>query len=228
MALQKDNALNDIQNDLQKLANLVLQQLDLMEQLLKSGETIIPDDVLKKIEQNEKVIDKKEVKLSNKIVDSIVLYHPIASDLRRLIASYRIILNLERISDLVTDVTKYYSKIKDPNAFLKLQDLLLNMTAESNQMVRKSILSFINDDKEFAMWTIKNEVVFDEFNHKLLKKIFSKIDASEYNKHMLMSIINIKEMMSSIERIADHSTNIAEAAIYSIEGKDIRHHKLVE
>ena len=60
MALQKDNALNDIQNDLQKLANLVLEQLDLMEQLLKSGETIIPEDLLKKIEQNEKIIDKKD------------------------------------------------------------------------------------------------------------------------------------------------------------------------
>lgn len=228
MALQKDNALNDIKTELETLANLVLEQLDLMEHLLKSGESIVPVDVLKKIEQNEKKIDKREVKLSNKIVDTIVLYHPVASDLRRIIASYRIILNLERISDLVTDITKFYSKIKDPSAFLRLQDLLLNMTSESNQMVRKAILSFINDDKEFAMWTIKNEVVFDEFNHKLLKKIFAKIDASEYNKHMLMSIITIKEMMSSIERIAAHSTNIAEAAIYSIEGKDIRHHKLEE
>lgn len=228
MSLKKDNALNDIQIELETLANLVLEQLNLMEHIIKSKDPIIPDEVLKKIEQNEKTIDKREVKLSNKIVNSIVLYHPVASDLRRIIASYRIILNLERISDLVINVTGFYSKIKTPSAYLRLQDLIISMTTESIQMVRKALLSFINDDIEFAIWTIKNELVFDEFNHKLLKKIFAKIDASEYDKHMLMSIITIKEMMSSIERIADHSTNIAEAAIYSIEGKDIRHHKLEE
>jgi len=210
------------------LANLVLEQLDLMEHIINSGEPVIPDNILKKIEQNEKGIDKREVKLSNKIVNTIVLYQPVASDLRRIIASYRIILNLERISDLVINVTNFYAKIKTPEVYLKLQDLVVNMTTESIKMVRKSLLSFLNDDKEFAGWTIKNEVVFDEFNHKLLKKIFAKIDATEYDKHMLMSIITIKEMMSSIERIADHSTNIAEAAIYSIEGKDIRHLKFEE
>ena len=228
MTLKKDNAIIDIQTDLETLANLVLEQLDLMEHIINSGEPVIPDNILKKIEQNEKGIDKREVKLSNKIVNTIVLYQPVASDLRRIIASYRIILNLERISDLVINVTNFYAKIKTPEVYLKLQDLVVNMTTESIKMVRKSLLSFLNDDKEFAGWTIKNEVVFDEFNHKLLKKIFAKIDATEYDKHMLMSIITIKEMMSSIERIADHSTNIAEAAIYSIEGKDIRHLKFEE
>ncbi len=82
------------------------------------------------------------------------------------------------------------------------------------------------DDREFAIWTIKNDVVFDEINHKLLKKILAKTETAESNKHLLMSIVTIKEMMSNIERIADHATNIAEAAIYSIEGKDIRHHKI--
>lgn len=226
MTLQKDNAILNIQTDLETMANLVLEQLDIMEQIIKSGEIIVPEDLLQKLKQNEKEIDKKEVKLSNKIVNTIVLYQPVASDLRRIIAIYRITLNLERISDLVINITNFITKIKTPEAFKKLQDLIVNMTAESIKMVRKSLLSFINYDKEFAVWTIKNEVVFEEFNHKLMKKIFAKVDPAEYDKHMFMSIITIKEMMSSIERIADHSTNIAEAAIYSIDGKDIRHLKL--
>ncbi len=228
MTLQKDNAILNIQSDLETMANLVLEQLDLLEKIIRSTEIIVPDDIVDRIRKNEKSIDKKEVKLSNKIVNTIVLHQPVASDLRRIIAIYRITLNLERISDLVINITEHITKIKTPDAFFKLQDLIQSMATESIKMVRKSLLSFMNFDKEFALWTIRNEVVFEDFNHKLMNKIFAKVDPAEFDKHMLMSIITIKEMMSSIERIADHSTNIAEAAIYSIEGKDIRHHKIEE
>lgn len=228
MTLIKDNALKAINSDFETLANLVVEQLDLLVQIINSEEIFVADDILKKIEQNEKEIDKREVKLSNKIVNTIVLYHPVASDLRRVIACYRIILNLERISDLVVNITKFFKKIKKPDIYLKLHDLLSSMTEMSAKMVQKAVLSYVNDDIEFAHWTIKNDEIFEEYNHKLLKKLFAKIDTAEYDKQMITSIINIKEMMSSIERIADHSTNIAEAAIYSIEGKDIRHHKLIE
>lgn len=226
MTIKKDDAINHIQADFEELANLVLEQLDLMEQVVISGEISVPDDVLKKILQNEKDIDKREVKLSDKIVNAIVLYKPVASDLRWIMACYRIILSLERIGDIVLNVTNFIKKIKTPEVYDRLKEVLSTMTIQSIKMVRKSLLSYLNDDREFAIWTIKNDVVFDEINHKLLKKILAKTETAESNKHLLMSIVTIKEMMSNIERIADHATNIAEAAIYSIEGKDIRHHKI--
>jgi phosphate transport system protein len=40
---------------------------------------------------------------------------------------------------------------------------------------------------------------------------------------MVMSYIELRDMISNIERIADHATNIAEASIYSLQGTDIRH-----
>jgi phosphate transport system protein len=228
MTIKKDDAINSIHADFENFANLVLEQLDEMEHFITSGEIIVPDQVRKKILQREDEIDKREVKLSDKIVNTIVLYQPMASELRRIIACYRILISMERIGDIVVNITNFIRKIKTPEVYEKLQEVISNMTIQSIKMVRKSLLSYLNDDKEFAIWTIKNDVVFDEINHKMLKKIISKTDTAESNKHLLMSIITIKEMMSNIERIADHATNIAEAAIYSIEGKDIRHHKLEE
>ncbi len=226
MTIKKDDAINHIHADFEELANLVLEQLDLMEQVIISGEIEVPDEDLRRIQTNEKDIDKREVKLSDKIVNAIVLYKPVASDLRWIMACYRIILSLERIGDIVVNITDFVKKIKTPEVYEKLREVLSNMTIQSIKMVRKSLLAYLNDDREFAVWTIKNDVVFDEINHKLLKKIIAKTDTAESNKHLLMSIVTIKEMMSNIERIADHATNIAEAAIYSIEGKDVRHHKL--
>lgn len=224
MTIKKDDAINHIQEDFEAMANLVLEQLDLLEQIIISGEIEVPEELMKKITRNEKDIDKREVKLSEKIVNAIVLYKPVASDLRWIMACYRIILSLERIGDIVLNVTNFVDKIKTPEIYERLREVLSNMTIQSIKMVRKSLLSYLNDDREFAVWTIKNDVVFEEINHKLLKKILAKTETAESNKHLLMSIVTIKEMMSNIERIADHATNIAEAAIYSIEGKDIRHH----
>lgn len=226
MTIKKDEAINQVQAEFESMANLVLEQLDEMEQIITSGEIIVPDDVLKKILETEQNIDKKEVRISDKIVNTIVLYQPVASELRWLFACYRILTGLERIGDIVVNITHFIKKIKSPKVYDKLNEILTSMTILSIKMVRKSLLAYLNDDKEFAIWTIKNDVVFDEINHKLMKKILAKTNTAESNKHLLMSIVTIKEMMSNIERIADHATNIAEAAIYSIEGKDIRHHKI--
>ena len=90
------------------------------------------------------------------------------------------------------------------------------------------MLSFINKDMELAIWTIKNEAVVDELNRKMLKKAISKAKKVEEKKNVLISFINIKEMVSNIERISDHAANIAEASIYAFEGKDIRHHRKIK
>jgi phosphate transport system protein len=90
-------------------------------------------------------------------------------------------------------------------------------------MVEKALLSFINNDNEYAVWTIKNDVVVDEMNNKLLINSISKAKVSDKTKEMLLSYVDLKDIITNLERIADHATNIAEASIYSIQGTDIRH-----
>lgn len=226
MTIKKDESILEILADFEKLANVVLEQLDYMEHFVTSGELVISGEVMSSLVKNENDIDKLEVKLSDKIVNTIVLQKPVATDLRRIIACYRILINLERIGDLVMNITEFLKKIKTPELYRSFHEVLSNTAILSSKMVRKSLLAYINDDRELAIWTIKNDTIMDEINHKMLKKLVAKADTEEKNKHLLMSMITIKEMMSNLERIGDYATNIAEAAIYSIEGKDIRHHKI--
>ena len=228
MSIKKDDAIQEILVEFEKLTNTVFEQVDYMEHFVTSRELKIPDEALSFIKKNEKEIDKMEVKLSDKIVNVIVLHKPVASDLRRIFACYRILLNLERIGDLVINITEFLQKIKTPEIYYSFHEVLTNTAVLSAKMVRKAVLSFTNDDRELAIWTIKNDTIMDEINNKMLKKLVNKADSAEKNKHLLTSIITIKEMMSNLERIGDYATNIAEAAIYSIDGKDIRHHKLEE
>jgi phosphate transport system protein len=66
----------------------------------------------------------------------------------------------------------------------------------------------------------------DEMNHKLIKKAITKSKISEETQQLLFTFINLNSIISNIERIADHATNIAESSIYALEGTDVRHVKL--
>lgn len=225
MTIKKDDALQIIRTDFEKLANIVLQQLDNMESIVNSSDLKVSEEIDNVIRENEKEIDKSEVKISDKIINTIVLHHPFASELRWLMSCYRILINLERIGDRVINITNFLKKIKDPELYYSFSEVLSSTSILSTKMVRKSLLAFTNNDRELAVWTIRNDDVMDEINNKLLKKLVKKADKEpvEKSKKMIISAITIKEMMSNIERIGDYATNIAEAAIYSIEGKDVRH-----
>lgn len=228
MTVRKDEAINSIMSDFEAFANLVLHQLDLLENFVSGGESKFPEALSKELNDNEKKLDKLEMKISDKIINTITLFQPVASEIRKLFACYRIIISLERIGDMVMNVHDFIDKIKTPKVYLELSEVVSSMVAQSANMVNKALLAYTTDDRDYAIWTIKNDSEVDDLNRKMLKKAIKRSTNSEEDKELLTSFINMNGMLTSIERIADQATNIAEAAIYSIEGKDIRHSKKLD
>jgi len=225
MTHRKEEAILRIMSDFEGLANLVLHQLDLLDHHISSGELKVPEKLMDEVMENEKRLDAFEVKLSERIVNTIVLYQPVASEIRKIIASYRMVISLERIGDLAVGAFRFMDNIKSKEVYEELSDVIGNMLSLSISMVKNSLISFISQDKELAIWTIKNDAVATEMNQKMLQNAIKKGKLLEGRKSVLLSFISIKEMVSGIERIADHAANIAEAAIYSFEGKEVRHQR---
>ena len=223
MSIKKESAIQDIISHFETYANLILNQLTILEKVISSGSLTISEEVMNELNINEDRSDHFEIKLSEKIVNTIVLQKPVASDLRKLMACYQIVINLERIGDLVINIVRFIPRIKDAESYNRMSEVIYNMLLVSVQMVQKSILSFINGDKDFAIWTIRNDEVVDEMNHKLIKKAITKSKLPDETQQLLFSFIHINSIISNIERIADHATNVAEASIYAIEGTDVRH-----
>lgn len=223
----KNNAIEDIQVSFKKFANLILRQLEMLDNIMKLKEPKISDMQLSQFKENEKAFDQFEIEISEKFINSIVLYKPVAKDLRQIMAIYRMSLNLERIGDLVMNIVKTISKMESSKIYANMSDVIYNMLVSSINMVEKSLLSFSNNDKEFAIWTIKNDSTIDVMNRKLLSNnIASSSELSEETKKTLLGFMNLRNIITNIERIADHATNIAEASIYSQDGTDVRHKKI--
>jgi Phosphate uptake regulator len=223
MTNKKEEAIIDCVKSFEEMADLVLIQLTLLEKYMSLNDKGEMKNVLTRIVDNENKIDEFEVIISDKFINSIILFQPVASDIRKLNSIYRISINLERIGDLVMNIIHSIEAIKETTEYEAMQNVLMNMLVSGVTMVEKSLLSFLNNDDSYAEWTIKNDEIVDEMNRKLLINSISRAKVSEKTKEMLLSYIDLKNIITNMERIADHATNIAEASIYSMQGTDIRH-----
>jgi phosphate transport system protein len=223
MKTKREESIEDIIATFQEMADIILGQLKLLEKIMAVSDEGERDKIKARIDENEIRIDKFEVIISEKFINSLVLYQPVASDIRKIIAIYRMTINLERIGDRVINILNSIENIKDSVEYSAMNDVLNLMLLSGITMVEKSLLSFINNDNEYAIWTIKNDEIVDEMNRKLLLNSISKSKISGKTKEMLLSYMDLKNIITNLERIADHATNIAEASIYSIQGTDIRH-----
>jgi phosphate transport system protein len=223
MKTKREESILDIIATFEEMADLILIQLTLLEKYMAGTETEELDKIRTGIMENENKIDKFEVLISDKFINSIVLYQPVASDIRKIIAIYRMTINLERIGDRVMNILHALENTKESEEYRAMADVISVMLVSGVSMVEKALLSFINNDNEYAIWTIKNDEIVDDMNHKLLINSISKAKVNAKTKEMLSSYIDLKDIITNLERIADHATNIAEASIYSIQGTDIRH-----
>lgn len=219
----KDTAINKIAAEFEILSNLVLSQLDKMVYAFENYDEKNNDFVNSKLIKNEIKIDKFEVKLDDLIIQTIVLYKPMASDIRQLFAIYHMLTDMERIGDLVIKVAHGAQDINDKSLLLKSMPMLTKLMKLATKMVNRALISFLNHDKEEALWVINKDNSVDELNQKMLKKSMSDIISNEDLTSLVETLLELRSIISSIERIGDHATNIAEAAIYFIDGKIIRH-----
>ena len=87
-----------------------MRQLDLLENFVSTSEIKFPKKITAELRSNEQKLDKMEVKISDKIVNTIALYQPMASDIRKIFACYRIVISLERIGDMVINIDDHRNR----------------------------------------------------------------------------------------------------------------------
>ena len=223
MNTKREESIQDIEKSFEQMSNLVLGQLKLLEKFMTDPANCNFAVLVKEVKKNEIEIDKFEVTISEQIISSIVLFQPVASDIRKIMAIYRIVINLERVGDSVMNIIYSLEMIRNSPEFREMIEVLTNMLLTGISMVEKSLLSFVNRDSEYAVWTIKNDEIVDEMNRKLLVTSIKRAKLRGKTKAMLLSYVDLKYIITNLERVADHATNIAEASIYSLQGTDIRH-----
>jgi phosphate transport system protein len=228
MSIKKDKKFEKLTTDFGKMQSLLFQQFAILEEVVNNGLDEIEKGLVDTFKKNEMKIDQFEIKMSDNIIQTIGLQHPMASELRLLVSYFRIIGYAERIGDQLNNIMRFFHKMDPPTIHNDHKDSVLNMLSMSEKMVKKALISFEDGDREYAIWTIKNDEIVDEMQSTILRRMVRKNSPKGSDPTEIFNLLNFNSILGNIERVADHATNIAEAAIYYQQGIDLRHQELPE
>ena len=176
----------------------------------KLAQKIIDDDIN---------IDHTEVEIEEDCLKVLALHQPVAIDLRFIVAVLKINNDLERIGDLAVNVAER-AVFLATQPKIDISSDLLNMAHNAQSMLKKSIDALINHDAQLAHKVCVSDDIVDRMNRQMYLKVQ---EAILKNPEQITPLIHLLSASRHLERIADHTTNIAEDVIYMIEGQIVRH-----
>ena len=164
-------------------------------------------------------LDRLEIKIDDEAVRYMNLRAPVASDLRLVIVGMKASHDLERVGDEATSIAKRAIKLSAEPPLKPYIDLP-RMATMALEMLRDALDCFLQVDEAKAVAVCKRDAEVDDLNRQLYRELTSyMIEKPE----TISRAIELMFISKSIERIADHATNIAEEMIYLSHGKDVRH-----
>jgi phosphate transport system protein len=209
----------------QELATLkqrVLEMGALAESMVEAASRALIDTEQSAIEQvrmKEPRLDRFQIEIDREAIRLITVYSPVAKDLRFLLMMLRINSELERIGDQAVDNCKYVEILPSTGPRTALRELS-RMSAMTLEMVKGALQAFEHEDIDHAEAVIRLDDQVDAMNTETLRDL---LEQSATGPSPVSRGVGLILAAQSLERIADHATNICEEVVYLVEGEDIRH-----
>lgn len=212
-----EEELDQLRTRIIKMGSLVEEQIELAFKSLYEQNLELASIV---IERDDKV-DKYDVKIDKQCQRIFALTQPVAIDLRLIMSAMNINNDLERMGDIAVNIAERTIN------FIGYQDLLERiqlpeMTKKVQSIVKGAIDSFVNNDAEMASEIIKLDRVIDKAYEDIFERLIQEMSE---NKQLIKPCSHAITLLRNIERLADHSTNVAEDVIFLVDAKIIKHRK---
>lgn len=206
-----DDDLKSISRNLGEMVDLVLESLDMVGLMIKTHD----EEIVTKIRPHDYKINSLDILIEKKVTTILALRQPMAVDLRYIVSSLKVASNLERSGDQAKSIIKKIARVGKENFDEDAISSFMLMIELCKKMVQKSIESFNEQDFELAQIVLQSD---DEIDN-IYKKFFDIKDKESFSQRDLKRIINTLFIAKNFERLADHSTNIAEIAQFVVTGE---------
>ena len=175
-------------------------------------------DLALRVKADDEIIDRCEVEI-DELAIQLLTKAPLATNLRLVMVAMKISQDLERIGDEATKIAKRARDLSQEPP-VKIQLDLPRMAARALAMLKAALDAFVHHDPATARSVIPQDKEVDALNKQihaaLVQYMVETPDAISRCLHWMVAA-------KSLERIADHATNIAEDVVYLWEAQDIRH-----
>ncbi len=183
------------------------------------------DDAAKadKVMADDHAVNQLEVQLDDACSHLIVRRQPTANDLRTVMATIKVITDLERIGDESSKIARTAKNLHARgNAGFAHFDMIRSIGKATSDLLHDALDAFARLDGKQAMQIIAADEIVDHEFRTILRNL---ITFMMEDPRTISSALDTLWVAKAIERIGDHAKNIAEYVIYVVEGRDIRHSK---
>lgn len=176
------------------------------------------DSLASHAKEEDNTLDRLEVEI-DELAITMLAKAPLASDLRLITVAMKITRDLERVGDEATTISRRALELnREPQ--LKPYIDIPHMAETALHMLKEALDAFVARDAARARSIIPRDKQVDALNKQLHRELASYMIE---NPATISRALNLMVISKSLERIADHATNIAEDVVYLYEGRDIRH-----
>lgn len=215
-----DNELEALRTKLLQMGDRAMDQVRLSMRALAEADLSIADRVI----QADDEIDQLEVQIDDDAIRYMTLRGPVASELRLVIVGMKASHDLERVGDEATGIARRARRLAiEPK--IELYADIPRMANIALEMLRDALDCFVHVDEQKALSVIRRDAEVDNLNRIVYRRVTSYMIE---NPETIARALELMFISKSLERIADHATNIAEEMIYLAKGKDVRHSEEVK
>jgi phosphate transport system protein len=177
------------------------------------------DDALaQQVQYDDDVVDQYEIEIDDLAIQ-LLSKAPLATDLRLITVAMKISQNLERIGDEATTISRRARELNQEPQLKAYLDIP-RMAEIALEMLKASLDAFVNRQPEKGRAVVPRDKEVDALNRQLYRELSSYMVE---NPSTISRCLNLMTVSKSLERVADHATNIAEEVVYLCEARDIRH-----
>ena len=210
--------------DLEALRSRVLQMGGLVEaQILAAIEGFATGnrDSIDRVIDTELRVNGYEVSIDNDCSHIIVRRQPAATDLRLIMAISKTVTDLERIGDEAEKIARMSKQIHERDR-LQVQRFgeIRHVGNIAVHMLRQALDAFARLDAAQAAQVVREDVTIDDEFRSIVRQL---VTFMMEDPRTISTALEIVWIAKAIERIGDHSKNMAENVIYIVKGTDVRH-----
>ena len=210
-----DAELENFRSHLLQMGERAIDQTRLAMRSLTEADLALADKVI----VGDDELDQLEVQIDDEAIRYMTLRGPVASELRLIIVGMKASHDLERVGDEATGIARRSRKLAiEPR--LELYADLPRMANIALEMLRDALDCFVQEDEQKALSVIRRDPEVDNLNRLVYRRLTSFMIEKPDTIARALELMFISK---SIERIADHATNIAEEMVFLTKGQDIRH-----
>lgn len=212
-----DQELKELNTDILKMGTLAEEAIYKSVEALKNRDK----ELAKSVINNDCLIDKLELAVDERCIDLIARYQPMAKDLRFITTGMKINAELERIADIAVDIAQRTLNLVDKPLLKPLVDIP-KLTVIAQNMVKMAIDAFVKGDSELAMKVLLSDSEADQLRNVIQKELVD--DYMVKDGSTAPRAVQLLLIARFLERICDHTTNIAEDVIYMVQAEVVKHH----